>query len=149
MVMLAIFAQVWVVSAQEQTGVEKGLVGSWDLEVTLRDCDTGTAFASFTAINTYNQGGTMHQAAILPNPGVVPSGGHGVWSHLTGRHYSAAFRFFSFNLAGVFTDKVTVRSIISLEQSGDSYTSTDTAEILLANGVLINACSTTTATRFR
>ena len=141
----AVFAQMWV-SAQAQN--EQGLVGSWDLQVTLRDCATGTPLVTFAAINTYNQGGTMNQAARHP-PGVVPSGGHGVWSHKTGRDYSAAFRFFSFDLAGVFTDKVTVRSTIDLDQNGDSYTSTDTAEILTANGNLIRACSTSTATRFQ
>jgi hypothetical protein len=142
---LAVFAQMWV-SAQAQN--EQGLVGSWDLQVTLRDCDTGTPLVTFAAINTYNQGGTMNQAARHP-PGVVPSGGHGVWSHKTGRDYSAAFRFFSFDLAGVFINKVTVRSTIDLDQNGDSYTSTDTGEILTANGNLIRACSTSTATRFQ
>ena len=34
---LAVFAQVWV-SAQAQSGNEQGLIGSWDVQVTIRDC---------------------------------------------------------------------------------------------------------------
>jgi hypothetical protein len=142
---LAVFGQMWV-SAEAQN--EQGLVGSWDLQVTLRDCDTGTPLVTFAAINTYNQGGTMNQASRHP-PGAAPSGGHGVWSHTTGRDYSAAFRFFGFTSAGVFTGKTTVRSTIDLDQNGDSYTSTDTGEILTADGNLIRSCSTSTATRFQ
>ena len=144
---LAILMQVAPVSAQVRT--EPGLVGSWDLQVTLRNCNTGAVEGNFAAINTYNQGGTMHQAAVLPNPGVIPSGGHGAWSNSTGGRFSAAFRFFGFNLAGVHTDKVTIRSIITLEPGGDTYTSVDTGEIAIVNGPVFIACSTSTATRFR
>lgn len=146
--MLATFTQVWA-SAQGQSGNQKGLVGSWNLVVSLRDCETGTVFVSFPAMNTYNQGGTTQQAAI-PEPGATALPGHGVWSHQTGRDYSGAFQFFSLNLDGTFAAKVIVRSAISLGQDGSSYTSTDTAEILNANGdLLFRACSTSTATRFQ
>ena len=153
---LVVFAQVWV-SAQENDnkllrngngGNEQGLVGSWDLVVTLRDCQSGTPFVSFSAINTYNQGGTTQQTAV-PGPEGTALPGHGVWSHQNGRRYSGAFRFFSLNPDGTYAGKVIVRSSISLGPSGDHYTSTDTAEILDPNGEVISrSCSTTTATRF-
>jgi len=148
MIMFAILVQVETGSAQVKVGAERGLVGSWDLVVTLRNCDTGAVEGTFNAINTYNLGGTMHQAATLPNPGVIPSGGHGAWGNSTGGQYYAAFRFFGFNLAGVYTDKVTVRSIIDLDRVGNTYISTDTAEIAIVNGPTIPACSTTSAIRF-
>ncbi len=55
--MLAVFAQV-LVSAQDndnqllRNGNERSLVGSWNLQVTLRDCQTGMEFVSFPAMNT-------------------------------------------------------------------------------------------------
>jgi hypothetical protein len=144
--MLAGFTQVWV-SAQGKYVNEQGLVGSWNVTVSLRDCETGTVFVSFPAMNTYNQGGTMQQAAV-PEPGATALPGHGVWSHQTGRGYSGAFQFFSLNPDGTF-GRVIVRSAISLGQDGDSYTSTDTGEILNANGdLLFRACSTSAAARF-
>lgn len=145
--MLAGFAQVWVF-AQEKTGKEQGLVGSWNLVVSLRDCNTGTVLITFPAMSTYNQGGTMQQIAIPP-PGVTALPGHGVWSHQTGRGYSGAFQAFGLNPDGTFT-RLIVRSAISLGQGGNDYTSTDTAEVLDANGnVITRACSTTAATRFQ
>lgn len=144
--LLATFAQV-PVSAQGQSGNEQGLVGSWNVVVSLRDCETGTVFVSFPAMMTYNQGGTTQQTAI-PEPGSTALPGHGVWSHQTGRHYSGAFQFFTLNPDGTF-GRVIVRSAISLGQGGNSYTSTDTAEIFNANGdLLFRSCSTSTATRF-
>lgn len=155
--MLAGFAQVWV-SAQDksseplknegQNGNEQGLVGSWDVQVTIRDCQTGTAFVSFPAMYTYNQGGTIQQTAP-PEPGSVFLPGHGVWSHQNGRRYSGAFQFFSINPDGTVARRTIVRSAIRLGRDGNSYASTDTAEILNANGdLLFRACSTSTATRF-
>ncbi len=152
--MLAVFAQV-LVSAQDndnqllRNGNERSLVGSWNLQVTLRDCQTGMEFVSFPAMNTYNQGGTTQQAAP-PEPGFTALPGHGVWSHQTGRHYSGAFQFFGLNPNGTLASRLIVRSAISLGQDGNNYTSTDTAEVLNANGdLLFRACSTTTATRFQ
>ena len=147
MLVLAVLTQVGV-SAQDQKGNEQGLVGSWDLQVTLRDCETGMALISFPAMNTYNLGGTTQQTAP-PEPFSTFLPGHGVWSHQTANSYSAAFRFFKVNPDGSVATKTIVRSAISLERDGDSYTSTDTAEILNANGALLfRSCSTTAATRF-
>jgi hypothetical protein len=157
--MLAGFAQVWV-SAQDksssepvknegQNGNEQGLVGSWNLQATLRDCNSGFPFVTFAAMNTYNQGGTTQQTAVPEPGGPTALAGHGVWNHQTGRSYSGAFQFFSLNPDGTYAGRVIVRSAIRLGRGGNSYTSTDTGEIFNANGdLLFRACSTTTATRF-
>ena len=143
----AVFAQGRV-SAQAHGANEKGLVGSWNLTVTLRDCETGTPLFSFQAMNTYNQGGTMQQAAV-PGPDGPALPGHGVWSHQTGRNYSGAFQFFGLNPDGAYAVRVVVRSAISLGPGGDTYTSTDVADVFDTNGnLLFRSCSTTTATRF-
>jgi hypothetical protein len=146
--LLAVFAQVRVL-AQAQHGNEQGLVGSWNVSVTLRDCESGTPLVTFAAMNTYNHGGTTQQTAV-PGPEGTALPGHGVWSHQTGRDYLGAFQFFSLNPDGTHAGRVIVRSAISLEQSGDDYTSTDTAEVYNANGdLLFRSCSTSTATRFK
>jgi hypothetical protein len=145
---LGVFAQVWI-PVRAQKGSDQGLVGSWDLQVTLRDCASGVPFVTFPAMNTYNQGGTTQQSAI-PEPGVTSLPGHGAWSHEIGRSYSGAFQFFLLNPNPALTRRVIVRSSISLDLTGDNYTSTDNAEILnLAGEVVDRGCSTSTATRFR
>ena len=146
-VMLAVFAQVWV-SAQVLNDNEQGLVGSWDVTVTARDCESGIPLFSFLAVQTYNQGGTR-QASNLGAPGIVRLDGHGVWSHIKGRQYSVAFRVFKYNLDGTFAGKDVIRDVISLDLGSDTYSSTGTVEILDPNGNLIlRGCATTTATRF-
>lgn len=147
---VVVFAQVWVF-AQEPAGNEPSLVGSWDVRVTARDCQTGMPIPFipvFPAMVTYDQGGTMQQTD-LGGPGLVRLPGHGVWKRQSGREYSAAFRFLNFNLDRSFAGTNVVRSAISLSHSGNEYTSTDTLEILDANGdVVVTGCATQTATRF-
>ncbi len=148
-VILAVIAQVWASAPSNEGQNDQGLVGSWNLEVTLRDCESGTPFGTFPGMSTYNQGGTTQQTA-LPPPGSAPLPGHGAWSHTTGRNYSGAFQFFALNANPALNARVIVRSNISLDRGGDSYTSTDTAEIFALDGTLVDrSCSTTTATRFK
>ncbi len=153
--LLAVFAQVRVSALVQkddvQKGNEQGLVGSWDVRVTIRDCETGTPLFGFPAMMTYNQGGTM-QESDLGAPVLVRLNGHGVWRHQTGRQYSSAFRWLNFNPDRTFAGTNVVRQAISLGADGDTYTSTDTNEVLDANGEVIpgtRACATETATRFR
>jgi hypothetical protein len=150
MLMLAVFTQIGV-PAQGQNGSDQSLIGSWDVQVTARDCETGTPIPFipiFPAMMTYNQGGTM-QETDLGGPFSVRLPGHGVWEHQNGRQYSTAFQFLNFTPDRTFVGKNVVRSAIRLGQDGNSYISTDTVEILNANGDVIDrGCATSTATRF-
>jgi hypothetical protein len=143
---LTVFTQVWATDK----GNENGLIGSWNLTVTMRDCETGTAIGSFAAMNTYNQGRTTSQTAV-PNSPFRDLPGHGVWSHRTGRTYSGAFQFFSLDpVTAAYAGKVVVRSDIDLGLSGIDYVSTDTAEVFdPAGNMIFRACSTSSATRFQ
>ncbi len=152
--MLATFTQIWVsaqIREEVPNGNERNLEGSWDVQVTIRDCQTGTPFFSFPAMITFNQGGTI-QESDLGGPGLVRLLGHGVWKRQNGRHYSSAFRFLNFNPDRTFAGTNVVRQAITLGPSGDTYTATDTVEVLDANGNVIpgaGGCATETATRFR
>jgi hypothetical protein len=145
-VVMATLAQ-GLVSAQG-AGSERSLIGSWDVNVTIRDCQSGVALFGFPAMITYSQDGTM-QESDLGGPGVIRLNGHGVWQHQNGREYSAAYRWLNFNTDRTYAGKNVVRSVISLSQSGNEYTSTDTGELIDANGNTFGiGCATTTATRF-
>ena len=151
MLMLTTFAQVWVSAQDNDNGNENSLVGSWDVRVTARDCQTGVPIPCipiFPAIVTYDQGGTLQQTD-LGGPGLVRLPGHGVWERENGRQYSAAFRFLNFLPDRTFVGTNVVRSAITLGKDGSSYITSDTVEILDANGFVIDrGCATTTATRF-
>ena len=148
---LAVLTQVWA-SAQVGEVNDQGLVGSWDIAVTPRNCETGLPAPfppPFSAVQTYNQGGTM-TASVLGAPGVISLDAHGIWSHAKGRNkYVTAFRVLKFNPDGTYAGKDVVRDSISLGLDGNSYTSTGTVEIFDASGnLIVTGCATTTATRF-
>jgi hypothetical protein len=141
---VAVFAQVWV-SAQ---GNEANLTGSWDVTVTIRNCQSGAELFSFPAMITYHQGGTMEESD-LGGPGIVRLEGHGVWRRQNERQYSAAYRWLNFNPDRTLVGTQVVRSSITLGPRGDSYTSTDSGQLVDANGnVVPGGCATTTAKRF-
>ena len=157
--MLAVFAQVRV-SAQDNdnellqngnVGNEQSLVGSWDVTISIVSCQNpAIVFFSFPATITYHQGGTM-QESDLGGPGIVRLLGHGVWERQRGRRYSAAFRWLNFLPDRTPAGKNVVRETIRLGRGGDTYTSTNTVEVLDANGNVIpgaGGCGTETATRF-
>lgn len=67
-----------------------GLVGTWMIEVTLRNCDTGAAMgAPLNSLVTFHRGGTLSESV---GPASFAVGqrtpGHGVWSQVGDQIYS-------------------------------------------------------------
>ena len=119
--LFAVFAHVNV-PAQERNGDEQGLVGSWTVQVTVRDCQTGDPspfIPIFPAMITYNQGGTM-QETDLGSPFLIRLPGHGVWGHTRGRQYSSAFQWLNFNFDRTPAGKNVVKETIILGRGGDT-----------------------------
>src|SRR5215211_1325986 len=77
---MSVFAQS---GKNELLQSEQGLIGSWDTQVTIRDCQSGTALASFLTMITINQGGTMVESGNDPGP-LLRVTGHGIWRHESG-----------------------------------------------------------------
>ena len=74
------------------------LDGTWDVVLTARNCQTGTAIASFAELATFMSGGTV----IDSTSGVAQSlktPGQGIWSHVSGNTYRFSFK--SLNLSSV------------------------------------------------
>lgn len=140
----AMFTPAWV-SGQSGGG---RLDGTWDVQVTIRDCQTGAAIRSFASLTTFMFGGTvidstsgMRQALKTP--------GQGVWNHVSGDTYRFTFKSFSFDPAGNFSGWTKITHEAVLDSNGNEYTSAGTAEVYASDGTLISTgCSTTTATRF-
>jgi hypothetical protein len=145
---LTVFTRVWV-PVQADGG--RGLVGSWDVVVTPRDCATGNPAPfppAFPAMQTYHLGGTM-QIDVNGTPDVTRVGNQGVWSHSGGREYTIAWRAYKFNPDGSPAGKDVIRDVITLGWGGDTYTSTGTVEIYNpAGNVVFIGCATTNGTRF-
>lgn len=149
--MLAVFAQVWV-SAQnnksESSQNEQGLVGSWDIQITIRDCGSGAALVSFPTMMTFNQGGTMQETANDATP-LLRLPGHGIWSHQRGNTYTRAFHFFRYNPDGTFAGTTKITGHLELDRRSNTVSGTSTFQFLDPNGNVVGSgCATEAGTRF-
>ncbi len=124
------------------------LEGSWNVQVTRRDCQTGAALVTFAAMNSYMRGGTMSEFGIGTTPSQrTPS--HGVWSYTSGRNFTSAFQFFLFAPDGTYVGIQRVRRQMQVSRFGSSFSTTATIEILNPAGTIVaTGCGTETATRF-
>jgi hypothetical protein len=124
------------------------LEGTWDVQVTIRNCQTGAAIRTFASVTTFMSGGTtLDSTSGIPQALKTP--GQGVWNHVSGDTYRFTFKSFSFDAAGNFIGWTKITHEAALESNGNEYTSSGTAEVYAPNGTLVSTgCSTTTATRF-
>jgi hypothetical protein len=130
------------------TGKANSRGGSWDVRVTIRNCQTGAVISSFPTLNTFMQGGTMQETSAGVPPG-LRSPGHGVWNYESGRRYTAAFQFYRFNTDGSYAGTLRTRTQIEVSRFSNSFTSTASTEVFNPAGVLIaTGCATATGTRF-
>jgi hypothetical protein len=124
------------------------LEGTWDVQVTLRNCQTGVANRTFASVTTFMFGGTtLDSTSGMPQALRTP--GQGVWSHVSGDTYRFSFKSFSFDAGGNFTGWTKITHEAALDSNGNQYSSAGIAEVYAPNGTLqFTGCSTTTATRF-
>ena len=125
------------------------LEGTWDVQVTIRNCQTGAGIRTFASITEFMFGGTLIDSTS-GTPQAQRSPGQGVWEHVSGDTYRFTFKAFNFDAAGNFIGWTRISHEAMLDSNGNEYSSAGTSEIYAANGtLLLTGCSTTTATRFQ
>jgi len=124
------------VSGQSDEGHEPSLVGVWVTQVTRRNCETGAPIGATSQIQvTFAKGGTLLETV---GPSIFRSPGNGIWKREHGwNEYSFGERFMRFDAAGSFTGSGVVRAALTLDETGDHYTSTATNDVLDAAGNVI------------
>src|SRR4051794_32144068 len=82
-----------VMAQSGQGDHQPGLVGTWTVQVTPRNCDTNAALgASFNSLETFHRGGTTSgSTASLTFAPSQRTAEHGTWSHQTERTYAHHF----------------------------------------------------------
>ncbi len=123
-------------------------VGTWDAQVTLRNCQTDAPIRTFPSTSTFMSGGTMLDSSSgIPQAMKTP--GHGVWSHAGGRTYHFKFKSFSFDAGGNPTGWTIITHEASLNAKADEFESAGIAQVYAPNGSLIfTGCSSTSSKRF-
>jgi len=134
------------IPASGHNGKGRRIEGTWRVEITLRNCQTGAVIGTQPALHTFLSGGSM-----LSTPAVSPallSTGHGLWEHAGGRHFINTIVLFRFNPDGTYAGTFTLARNIELGENSDEFTSTDTAEASDLNGNVIETrCATTVGRR--
>lgn len=125
-----------------------GLEGTWRVQVSVKDCQTGVVQRTFPALFAFAKGGTLTEATGGQPPALFTPG-FGVWRHTGGHAYSAVFEAFAFNPAGVWIATHRFTRTIELDRNADDFTDTIKLEILDTRGNLIApGCGSSTARRF-
>lgn len=123
------------------------LEGSWNNQVTIRNCQTGQAIRAFAGLLTFHQGGTLSETAAGSSP-ALRSPGHGTWRRTGWRRYEGKFTLLRFNPDGTFAGTQKTTQNIELDQSGNGFNDTATLQIFDANGnQIVAGCATAVATR--
>jgi len=137
-------------SAQEGNSESQAgrLEGTWRLQITVRDCQTGAAQRTFPALFAFAKGGTLTETTAGVSP-ALSTPGYGVWRHTDGHSYSAVVESFVFNPAGAWIQTHRLTRAIELNNDADEFTDTVKLEIFDTSGnLIVTGCATSVARRF-
>jgi hypothetical protein len=134
------------IPASAGNGKSRRIEGTWRLEATTRNCQTGAAVETIPGLHTFLAGGSM-LSDVAVNPAMLRTG-HGVWEHVGGRSFTNTIVLFRFNPDGTYAGSTTVTRNIELSEDSDELTSSDTAVGTDANGNVIGTrCATVVGRR--
>jgi hypothetical protein len=143
---LALAAEQVCAQAGGENALSRRIEGTWLVQATLRDCNTGAEIpnSTFPGLHTFLSGGAM-----LSNPASSGlSTGHGVWTHTGGDTFQNTIRLFAFTSGGALMGIATVARDIVLSPDGESLTSNDDSEFRdLAGNLIGRRCAAVTGTR--
>jgi len=130
-------------------GSSNGLEGTWRVQVTVRDCQTGAVLRTFPALFAFAKGGTVTNTTAGQFPALFTPG-FGVWQHTQGQSYTAVLEAFVFSPAGVWIQTHRFMRSIELGVDSDEFTDTINLEIFDTSGNLLGTgCGTSVASRFK
>src|SRR6266481_4194413 len=129
----------------QDTGSQNGLEGTWRVQVTVRDCQTGVALRTFPALFTFAKGGTLTVVTAGQLPALSTTG-LGVWRHTDGHTYSAVSESFVYSSAGAWTQTHRLTRTIEIGNDANEFTDTIALEIFNTNGnLIVTGCGTSVA----
>jgi len=128
----------------------KGLEGTWDVTVTLRNCATNDPIRSFPRMITFAKGGTLSEwaAAGLEDAPVARGSGQGSWEYLGQSDFSYSLKFLRLTPYGGPDGSISEIRLLEVNQAGDQYSADGVAVITFANGTTSpQLCATEAGTR--
>ena len=148
LLLAACIPQLSAAGQGENAEEAKKLEGTWLVDVTLRNCQTGDVIRNLQGLTTFVRGGEMLESANASSPALRTTG-HGSWRGNDGQGYTYAFVFFRFNPDGTYAGTQKVTGNAEIGEDPNEFTGTSSVEIFTPAGVLIaTACVTGTGRRF-
>lgn len=145
---LAVSAQGGHASSGRQSDGPSSLVGTWNVQVTVRNCQTGAPLGNaFPTMASFADGGTMSSVDTGFNP-ALRSPSLGVWHHTTAHSYRATSQAFLFTASGAWNGTQRITQTIELLGDGDEFEGTAAVSVFDTQGnTILTGCSTSTARR--
>ena len=120
--------------------------GTWRVQVTLRNCQTGAEIRTFPALLSFAQGGTLTGTSTVVPP-AARGGDFGIWQFNGHGSYSAVSEAFIFN-AGAWSQTQRISQSITLSEDANTLWSTAQTQFFDTTGNLASSgCATAVATR--
>jgi hypothetical protein len=143
-------------AAEEQQGEKRrGIVGIWEVSITIVSCTTGAPSLTVphANISMFNDGGTLTATFLSASDPFSGSANRssslGTWRHAGRNSYTTREKYYEYTATGAFNGTVVVTREVELGKDADEYTNTAISEFYNAAGQLINTvCATGAATRF-
>jgi hypothetical protein len=135
--------------ASGQSGDAEQLAGTWQVEFTVRNCQTGAAIRTFPSLYAYLPDGSLVDTSAGQSP-ALRTPGHGTWKHTGGRNFTATLIFFRFNPDGTYAGPQILTLNIEVGAGGNDFTATLSADVRDVSGNLMSTgCATQTARRLQ
>jgi hypothetical protein len=124
------------------------LQGTWRVQITLRNCQTGQALRPpFAAMATFASGGTLTTSDGGLSP-LARGAGHGIWRHTTDHSFEALTEAFLFTPTGIMNGTQRLRQSIDIGWDPDEFNAIVSAEILDVQGTAAGiGCATSIGRR--
>lgn len=139
-----------VAQTENEAMEARNLQGSWIVQVTQLNCETGAPLGGpFLSLLTFAKGGTLVETTS--NPMFFPAvrgPGHGVWSYANDHSFKAVSVAF-ITLNGALVKTQTISQTIEMKEGRNNFKTTSASVVILpvAGGPTITGCATAVGKR--
>ena len=134
-------------NAQQPPAGALGITGTWNHQLTIRNCATGAVIAQSNSMSSYLESGVVVEVNPVPNP-ALRTPGLGVWRYIGNQKYELSLKFFRYNADGSYAGKTIIDSNIT-HLPNDTLAQVAVVRIFApAGNQVASGCARLTSTRF-
>jgi hypothetical protein len=112
----------------------QGIQGTWDVNVTVVNCQTGAAIRTVRSLQMFSHDGSFTETANT----FLRGSSLGEWDHTTANGYTTSYWFFRYNADGSFKSLAEASNNEQVSDDGTTFTATGTVTDYDAAGNVIS-----------